>query len=106
MSQKTCTYLKQQILLYVLTPLICSGFDNECSNNFPTLLIKKKVSYINEKNSFLEHFTTRVFILPKNTDRFNRKKTIKHQSVNINRESFLEDQTNSPIMLRWTSSFW
>ena len=57
---------------------ICSGFDNNCSANFPTLIIN--ISYLNERNSLREVFETKVFILPKTPiDIIIGRKTIKQQ---------------------------
>ena len=54
--------MSQHLVVNIYTT-ICSGFDNHCSNTFPSLLIN--ISFLNETNALVESFLTRVIILPK-----------------------------------------
>jgi hypothetical protein len=76
MPQNIVYKLKAMHLIVHTNTTICSGFNNECSKNFPTLLIK--ISYFNERTLSLEGFETTVYILPKTPiDLIIGRKTIK-----------------------------
>ena len=63
MSQHLVDELHASHLVVNIYTTICSGFDNHCSNTFPSLLIN--ISFINETNALEETFLTRVIIIPK-----------------------------------------
>ena len=63
MSQHLVDDLHVSHLVENIYTTICSGFDNHCSNNFPSLLIN--ISFINEISLSEESFLTRVIILQK-----------------------------------------
>jgi hypothetical protein len=91
MLQKIVNKLNATHLTVYTNNTICSGFNNECSGNFPTLSIK--ISYINERKKSLETFDTTVFILPKTSiDIIIGSKTIKDQQFTVTEPSHFEDQ--------------
>jgi hypothetical protein len=93
MSQQIVDKLQATHLIVNTNTTICSGFNNEYSQNFPSLLIK--ISYFNERNLSLEVFETKVFILPKTPiDLIIGRKTIKQQRLTVTAPSNFEDQTN------------
>jgi hypothetical protein len=91
-SQEIVNKLNAKHLIVHTNTTICSGFNNECNDNFPSLIIN--ISYINETTNLLENFETLVFILPKTPiDLIIGRKTIKQQRLTITVPSHFEDQT-------------
>jgi transposase InsO family protein len=92
-SQEIVSKLHANHLIVNTNTTICSGFNNECNNNFPSLVIN--LSYFNEKNKLLESFETLVFILPRTPiDLIIGRKTLKQQRFSKTVPSHFEDQTN------------
>jgi hypothetical protein len=76
MSQEIVDKLNASHLVVNIKTTICSGFDNNCSSDFPSLLIK--ITFIHENTFLKESFITRVLILPKSPiDIILGRKTIK-----------------------------
>ena len=76
MSQEIVDRLNASHLIVNIKTTICSGFDNNCSSDFPSLLIR--VTFQHENTIFKESFLTRVLILPKSPiDIILGRKTIK-----------------------------
>jgi hypothetical protein len=76
MSQEIVDKLNASHLVVNIKNTICSGFDNNCSSDFPSLLIK--ITFIHENTFLKESFLTRVLILPKSPiDIILGRKTIK-----------------------------
>jgi transposase InsO family protein len=63
MSQEIVDKLNASHLVVNIKTTICSGFDNNCSSDFPSLLIK--VTFVHENTFIKESFLTTVLILPK-----------------------------------------
>jgi hypothetical protein len=61
-SQEIVNKLNAKHLIVHTNTTICSGFNNECNDNFPSLKIN--LSCINERFNLLENVQTLVFILP------------------------------------------
>ena len=92
-SQEVVNKLNARHLIVHTNTTICSGFNNECNDNFPSLIIN--LSYINENNKLLESFETLVFILPKTPiDLIIGRKTLKQQRFSKTVPSHFEDRTN------------
>jgi hypothetical protein len=76
MSQEILDKLNASHLVVNINATICSGFNNQCSSDFPSLLIR--ITFIHENTFLKESFITRVLILPKSpTDIIIGRKTIK-----------------------------
>jgi hypothetical protein len=102
MSQKIVDMLDASHLIVYTNTTICSGFDNNCSSRFPTLLIN--ISYFNEQTSLLENFHTRVFILPKTPiELIIGRKTIKQQQFSKTAPSHFQDQINLNVSTNMTT---
>ena len=92
----------QHLVVYNSNTVICSGFDNNCSDKFPTLIIN--ISYLNERNSLIEVFQTTVFVLPKTSiDLIIGRTTLKKQRFSLTTPSHFEDQTNLTDNVRMTT---
>jgi hypothetical protein len=63
MSQEMVDKLIASHLVVNINATICSGFNNQCSSDFPLLLIK--ITFIDENLFLKKSFITRVLILPK-----------------------------------------
>jgi hypothetical protein len=76
MSQEIVDKLNASHLVVNINTTICSGFNNQCSSDFPSLLIK--ITSIHENSFLKESFDPRVLILPKSPiDIIIGRKTIK-----------------------------
>jgi transposase InsO family protein len=76
MSQEIVNKLNASHLIVNINTTVCSGFDNTCSSDFPSLLIK--ITFIHENTFLKESFLTRVLILPNSPiDIIIGRKTIK-----------------------------
>jgi hypothetical protein len=62
MSQEIVDKLNASHLIVNINATICSGFNNQCSSDFPSLLLK--VTFIHENTFLKEIIITRVLILP------------------------------------------
>jgi hypothetical protein len=93
MSQKIVDMLNASHLVVNINTTICSGFDNNCSNTFPSLIIN--ISFINEITHLSESFQTRVLILPKSPiDIIIGRKTIKNVELTTKTPSHFSCITN------------
>jgi hypothetical protein len=62
MSQEIADKLNASHLVVNINATICSGFNNQCSSDFPSLLIK--MIFVHQNTFLKESFITRVLILP------------------------------------------
>ena len=60
-SKSIVDSLSASHLLFNVSTTICSGFNNQCQNNFQALKIN--LSFLNEITSSLEHIITTVIVL-------------------------------------------
>jgi transposase InsO family protein len=101
-SEDIVNKLNAKHLIVHTNTTICSGFNNECNDNFPALMIN--LSYINERTNLLESFQTLVFILPKTPiDIIIGRKTIKKERLTLTVPSHFEDQTKLTDTIEMTT---
>jgi hypothetical protein len=99
MSQEMVYKLKASHLVVNTNTTICSGFNNDCSENFPALLVN--ISYFDEITKKIKAFQTNVFILPKSPiDVIIGRNTIKQQQFTRTTPSPFKHQKKLSIVLK------
>jgi hypothetical protein len=91
-------------LLFNVSTTICSGFNNQCQNNFQALKIN--LSFLNEITSSLEHIITTVIVLKDSSiDLIIDRETIKKQSLIDLLPSHFKESTNLNVLRNAQESF-
>ena len=103
-SKSIVDSLNASHLLFNVSTTICSGFNNQCQNNFQALKIN--LSFLNEITSSLEHIITTVIVLKDSPiDLIIGRETIKKQSLIDFLPSHFVESTNLNVLKNTEESF-